>query len=84
MKSNGELQNDSNETGVQMVMPELDRALSFLYVTGTSYAMERQLHGCQNRMCRRNSFPSPTCSQRFTEGRDKRDAPSSPASPGPF
>jgi hypothetical protein len=48
MTTRGELENELNETGVRFVIGELDRALSLLYVAGTSYAIEKRTQCCRD------------------------------------
>jgi hypothetical protein len=48
MATRGEMENELNEAGVRFVIGELDRALSCLYVAGTSYAAEKRRQSCRD------------------------------------
>jgi enoyl reductase-like protein len=48
MTTRGELESELHETGVRFVIGELDRALSFLYVAGTSSAIEKRRQCCRD------------------------------------
>lgn len=43
----GKSESDPNEAGVRFVMGELDKALSLLYVAGTSFAIEKRTQCCR-------------------------------------